>query len=221
MGTPARDVSRDCPNVRGSETEIFDNDPVAMAFTALAISGSLRQGSYNRRLLQNAKRISIEAGAQATELDLKSLDLPIFDQDIQDAGVPESVTQLKAAVEACDALLIASPEYNYSVSSALKNALDWGSRLGNSWQGKTAVIMSVSNGQYGGVRGLLHLRQILVDLDVLVLPKPMIQIRNGPTAFTPAGDLVDTKSMEKLEELIQKTFTITPTFRQLYASDKN
>src|SRR5689334_16655381 len=98
----------------------------------LAIPGSLRQDSFNRKALTIAIRLAEAQGAKVTMLDLKILDLPLYDQDVQDAGLPESVQKLKAAVEACDMLIIASPEYNYSIPGVLKNALDWGSRKGNS-----------------------------------------------------------------------------------------
>ncbi len=183
--------------------------------SVLAISGSLRRDSFNRRALQLAKRLAIEAGANVDELDLKTLDLPIYDQDIQDAGLPESVQKLKVAVEAADVIILASPEYNYSISAALKNALDWGSRKGNSWAGKTVITLGASDGQYGTVRGQLHLRQVLIDLNMLFLPQPMVMIKNAEEAFTPEGDLVDQKNMVKLKTLIEKTLAITPAFQAI------
>lgn len=171
----------------------------------LAVCGSLRTGSYNRKLLQIAKRVAEEAGAKVSELDLRELNLPIFDQDIQDRGFPESVVKLKNAVVAADVLFIASPENNYSVSAALKNAFDWGSRQKNAFAGKVAGIMSVSSGRFGGVRGQLHLRHILTELDVLVLPKPQVYVGPAESAFNPDGSLKDAKTMGFLELLIKKT----------------
>ncbi len=106
----------------------------------LAFSGSLRTDSYNRKALQAAKKIAAAAGAIVNELDLRQLALPIYDGDIEAAGMPESALRLKAAVEASDLLLIASPEYNSSISGALKNAIDWLSRGKNSLDGKIAAV---------------------------------------------------------------------------------
>ena len=89
----------------------------------LTISGSLRTESYNRKALQVAKSIAADLGAEVHELDLRKLNLPIYDRDIQNQGMPESVQKLKKEIEASDVLIIASPEYNYSVSGALKTPL--------------------------------------------------------------------------------------------------
>ncbi len=148
-----------------------------------------------------------------TELDLKTLDLPLYDQDIQDAGLPESVQQLKRMVEASEMVMIASPEYNYSIPGVLKNALDWGSRLGNSWNGKTTVLFGVSNGRYATVRGQFHLRQSITALNMLALPQPMVLVPNGDDAFTPDGEFVDPTLTERLKKLIAATLAITPAFQ--------
>lgn len=179
----------------------------------LAICGSLRRDSYNRKALVIAKRMARELGGEVTELDLGTLDLPIYNQDIQDAGLPENVQKLKAAVQACDVLLIASPEYNYSISGVLKNAIDWGSRVGNSWSGKTAIIFGASNGPYGTVRGQFQLRQVLVSVNVLCLPQPMVLVKNAKEGFTESGGFADQKTTERLRLLIQKTFMVTKAFQ--------
>lgn len=110
----------------------------------LAISGSLRRDSCNRKALQIAKKIAADWGAEISELDLKTMNLPIYDGDIEAQGMPEAVQKLKAAVEATDVLLIASPEYNHSISGALKNAIDWLSRGENSLDGKLTAIFGAS-----------------------------------------------------------------------------
>ena len=124
-----------------------------MALKVLGISGSLRKYSYNRKALQIAKKIASDLGAEVSEADLKELNLPIYDGDIEAQGLPESVKKFKAAVEVNDVLLIVSPEYNYSISGALKNAFGWASRGGNSFDGKWAVIFGVSPGAFGTLRG--------------------------------------------------------------------
>lgn len=115
-----------------------------MPIKVLVISGSLRRDSFNRKLLNVAKKMAAELGAEVSEADLKELSLPVYDGGIEAQGMPESVQKLKAAVEATDVLLIASPEYNHSISGALKNAIDWLSRGENSLDGKLAAIFGAS-----------------------------------------------------------------------------
>lgn len=172
----------------------------------LAISGSLRRDSYNRKALRIATQIAEDLGAEIAEADLKELALPIYDGDIEAAGFPESVLKLKAMVEAADVLLIATPEYNFSVPAALKNALEWLSRGDEEADGKVAAIFGAATGGMGTVRAQLHLRQVLLDLNVLVLPKPQVHIRLARQAFNPDGSFSDQKTHELLKNLIQKTF---------------
>lgn len=175
---------------------------------ALAISGSLRTGSYNRKALQIAKKIATDLGAEVQELDLRELNLPIYDKDIQDQGLPESVQKLKRAIESADILLVASPEYNYSVSGALKNAIDWASREGNSFDGKLAAIFGVSTGGFGTLRAQAHLRQILQSVNVFILPQPQVLISRAESAFNPDGSFSDPKNLETLKTLIEKTLKL-------------
>ncbi|PIY95499.1 MAG: hypothetical protein COY66_06565 [Candidatus Kerfeldbacteria bacterium CG_4_10_14_0_8_um_filter_42_10] len=171
----------------------------------LAISGSLRKASYNRLSLKIAQSIALNWGAEVAEIDLKELSLPIYDQDIEDEKFPESAVELKSAIEQADVLLIASPEYNASVSGALKNALDWISRNKNSLKGKVAAVFGASDGKFGTVRGQLHLREILAKLSVFVLPTPQVFIREADRAFNSDGSFKDPETFEKLKELIEST----------------
>lgn len=180
-----------------------------MRLKALAISGSLRTGSYNRKALQIAKQIAVLLGAEVQELDLRELNLPIYDRDIQDRGWPESVQRLKKEVEISDVLIIASPEYNYGTSGALKNAIDWASRgERNSFSGKVAVIFGASTGGFGTLRGQFQLRQILTSVSVLVLPQPQVFISRAEEAFNPDGSFRDPKNFDSLKALIEKTFEL-------------
>ncbi len=180
----------------------------------LAISGSLRTESYNRKALQIAKQIAADLGAEVTELDLREFNLPIYDKDIQDQGMPESVQRLKKAIEATDVLMIASPEYNYSVSGALKNAIDWASRgEKNSLGGKVAIIFGASTGGFGTLRGQTHLRQILSSVNVLILPQPQVLISRAEEAFNPDGSFVNPKNPEALKTLIEKTFKLARSIK--------
>jgi chromate reductase, NAD(P)H dehydrogenase (quinone) len=173
----------------------------------LAFCGSLRAGSYNRKLLQIAKNFARELNADVTEADLKELALPIYDQDIQDAGFPENVKKIKKLAEDSDVLLIASPEYNYSISGALKNTIDWLSRgEKNSIGGKYAVIVGASNGPYGTVRGQFQLRSIFLAVNVSVLPQPQVLVPLADDAFNDDGTLKNKEIEARLKKLIQLTF---------------
>lgn len=169
----------------------------------LGISGSLREASLNRKAIQVAKKIAAEAGAEVNEVDLRGI--PMYDQDIEDKGFPESVETLRAAIEKADVILIASPEYNYSISGAIKNAIDWVSRGGNLLKGKTVAIFGASPGAFGTVRMQPHLRYVLQALGVYILPKPEVQIMNASEAFDEEGNLTNEKSYEKLKELVENT----------------
>lgn len=175
----------------------------------LAICGSLRTGSYNRKLLAVAKKIATEAGAQVEEFDLKKAALPDYNQDIEDQGFPESSNKLKVAVEDADILMIATPEYNRSISAALKNALDWLSRGTNSLDGKVAAIMGASTGPIGTIMAQFHLRQILANLGVIVVPKLQVLVRFAEKAFNADGSLVDEKTDALLKTLIGKSIELT------------
>ena len=180
---------------------------------ALGISGSLRRDSYNRKALQIAKRFAAEAGAEVTESDLKELALPIYDGDIEAQGLPESVLRLKAAVEAADVLLIASPEYNHSISGALKNAVDWLSRQKNSLDGKVAAVFGASTGVFGTARGQYHLRQTLASLNVLVIPQPQVYIGSAADAFQADGSFKNPKTAELLQRLVARALTVARQIR--------
>lgn len=175
----------------------------------LAISGSLRRDSYNRKALHVAKRFAVEAGANVEEVDLKELNLPMYDGDLEAEGFPESVKQLKDAVEQADVLLIASPEYNHSISAALKNAIDWLSRGKNSLDGRVAAIFGVSMGLLGTARAQFHLRQILEALNVFMVPQPQVLIYSAREVFNPDGTLENQKIEESLKTLVQKTIHLT------------
>ena len=172
----------------------------------VGICGSLREDSFNRKLLNCAKSIVFEMGCNMTEADLRELGLPVFNADMEGGELPENVKSFKKMVEEAHVVVIASPEYNYSISGVLKNALDWLSKGGkNSLNSKIAVIMGASTGAYGTVRGQNHLRQILSCLNVIVLPQPQIMIPFADTAFNTDGSLKDEKTAVMLRRLLQTT----------------
>ncbi len=149
----------------------------------LAFTGSMRAESINRRLMLLAVARLKERGADVTEVQLRDLKLPMFDEDMEAAlkakgeSLPESVTRLQDMMLDADALLIASPEYNASLSPALKNAIDWCSRRSDEkgglacYRGKVAGLMATSGGRLGGIRGLPEVRRILSGIGVTVIPQ--------------------------------------------------
>ncbi len=172
------------------------------------ICGSLRTNSFNRKLLKLATKVAENLDAQVEDLDLKKINLPLYDQDIEDAGIPANVLDFKKRVEQSDVLIIVSPEYNYSISGNLQNAIDWLSRGGNSLNNKTVAIMGVSAGPFGTVRGQNHLRQVLSALNVQILTQPQMLVRFAAQAFNEDGSFTDPKSQEVLEKLIKNTFEL-------------
>ncbi|HIK08909.1 MAG TPA: NAD(P)H-dependent oxidoreductase [Oscillatoriaceae cyanobacterium M33_DOE_052] len=148
-----------------------------MTFTPkiLAFAGSTRADSYNKKMVKIAAAGAKAAGAEVTYLDLRDLPLPLFDEDLQaQEGFPENARKLKELMLAHQGLLIASPEYNSSITAVLKNAIDWASRPSEPgeqmlacFNGKVATIMSASPGGMGGMRGLVHLRSILGNINVI------------------------------------------------------
>ena len=185
----------------------------------LAFAGSLRGASYNKKLAKVAAEAARAAGAEATFLDLRDLPLPIFDEDIEKQSFPENATKLKALMKSHDGFLIASPEYNSSISAALKNAVDWASRERpeekplECFDGKVAALMSTSPGALGGLRGLVTVRMLLGNIRVLVLPD-QVAVPQAHQAFTESGALADPKRQAAIDKLAQ---SLVSTLRKLHA----
>jgi chromate reductase len=173
----------------------------------LAFAGSTRRESFNKKLVEIAVKGAREAGAEVTLLDLKNFPLPLFDQDLEaEQGTPENGTKLKRLFIDHDGLLISSPEYNSSITAVLKNTIDWVSRPAPdepslvAFQGKVATLMSASPGALGGLRGLVHIRSILGNIGVIVLPN-QVAVPKAREAFLPDGSLTDTKQQASVEAL--------------------
>jgi chromate reductase, NAD(P)H dehydrogenase (quinone) len=166
----------------------------------LGISGSLRKNSYNTAALRVCEEL-MPAGMRMTYARID--DIPLFNQDVFDAGIPESAKRLRAEVAAADGLLIASPEYNFSMSAALKNAIDWGSRPPNQvFQDKPVAIFSATQGPLGGPRNQYDLRRVLTQLWGHVLPRPEVFIGAAQTKFDASGKLTDEATRKFLAELV-------------------
>jgi chromate reductase, NAD(P)H dehydrogenase (quinone) len=173
----------------------------------LAWAGSTRQESFNKKLVRIAARAAEQAGAEVTLVDLADFRMPLFDQDLEAAqGPPENATKLKRLMVEREGFLISAPEYNSSVTGVLKNAIDWVSRpvAGEpnlvAFQGKTAAIMSASPGALGGLRGLVHLRAILGNIGVLILPG-QVGVAKAHEAFDGEGRLKDPNQQSSIERL--------------------
>jgi chromate reductase len=173
----------------------------------LAFAGSTRRESFNKKLVQIAVKGAREVGAEVTLLDLKDFPLPLFDQDLEaEQGIPDNGTKLKRLFIEHDGLLISSPEYNSSITAVLKNAIDWVSRPAPdepplvAFRGKVATLMSASPSALGGLRGLVHVRSILGNIGVIVLPD-QVAVPKAHEAFLPDGSLTDATQQAGIEAL--------------------
>jgi chromate reductase len=165
-----------------------------------AFAGSLRKGSYNQGLLHTA----LEVLPSNVHLEVFSLqNIPLYNQD-DEKKLPSTVVEFKKKAFAADAILIATPEYNYSVPGVLKNALDWGSRpYGEScWENKPVAIMGASMGLQGTARAQYHLRQIFVGLNMRALNRPELMISQAQNKFDANGLLKDPAIRQKIGELL-------------------
>jgi len=178
----------------------------------LGFTGSLRRNSYNKAALLAAKELLPEG----VSLEIADLSLiPFFNEDIEAEGIPPAVEDFNNKIAAADALLIATPEYNYSIPPVLKNALDWASRgPGKPLNGKPAAIMSASPGMFGGVRAQYHLRQVGVILNLQLLNRPEVFIMNCAAKFDAEGRLTDEYTRNAISQLLQALVDKTTEDRQ-------
>lgn len=161
----------------------------------LGLSGSHRAGSTNTQLLQVAGRVA-PAGVELSVYDYR--DVPLYSGDLE---IPESVTRLTNAIQAADAVIIATPEYNYSISGVLKNAIDWASRpaYASVFRGKPTGILSTSGGLTGGARAQAHLRDILAGMVTPVFPWPELLVAASHKKFQD-GEFTDEIGRDLLEQ---------------------
>lgn len=168
-----------------------------MTTQILGLCGSLRKDSFNRQLLATACNVAKQLDANIEIGDFR--EFPLYDADLHEQGFPAGVTTLANQVLNADAVLFVSPEYNYSIPGALKNAIDWLSRMTpQPFAGKAAAIMGTSPGMIGTARMQYHLRQTLVFLDAHPLNKPEVMI-GGASGKYGDGLLVDEKGLEMVE----------------------
>lgn len=182
--------------------------PTTEAVRVLAFAGSTRKTSFNAMLVRIAAAGAREAGAEVTVVNLADYRLPVFDQDEEAAqGKPENARTLKSLMVSHHAFLIASPEYNSSVTGALKNTIDWVSRPDDgettplvAFRGKVVTLMSASPGALGGLRGLVHLRAILANLGCIVLPE-QVAVPKAGEVFSSDGTLTDLALRQRIDYL--------------------
>ncbi len=176
--------------------------------TIFGIAGSLRKNSYNRAALRAAQQLAPE-GVKIEIWD-KVGELPLFSQDLEKTP-PPVVTEMKAAIRATDAVLFVTPEYNYSVSGVLKNAIDWASRpYGDSaWNGKPVAIMGASGGALGTARAQYHLRQMFVFLNMYTVNQPEVMIPQAHQRFDEQGNLTDENSKKLIRQLLEELARLT------------
>jgi chromate reductase len=165
-------------------------------FKILGIAGSIRKQSYNKGVLDAAKELA-PAGVSIDTFDLAGL--PFYNQD-DEANPTDRVKEFKAAIRAADAILIVTPEYNYSIPGVLKNAIDLASRpYGDSaWNGKPVAVMGATMGITGTARAQYHLRQVFVFLNMYALNQPEVMISATHEKFDANGKLTDEKAREMI-----------------------
>jgi chromate reductase len=174
---------------------------VPQTIQILGIAGSLRKGSYNRAALRAAQQLAPDT-AQIDIFELHGI--PVFNQD-EEGHLPPKVAALKDAVRAADAILIVTPEYNYSVPGMLKNAIDWASRpYGQSaWEGKPVAVMGAAAGPLGSARAQYHLRQTFVFLNMYPVNRPEVMISSAQEKFDEQGNLTNEASRKLIRQLLE------------------
>jgi len=177
----------------------------------LGFAGSLRKGSYNKALLRAALEL-LPKDAQLEIFDLEGI--PLFNQDLE-RQPPEKVREFKAKIRAADALLIATPEHNFSIPSALKNAIDWASRPpgDNVFEDKPVAIMGASSGRLGTARAQYHLRQICVFLNIHPVNRPEVFVNFAQEKIDSAGRLKDEEARKLISQLLENLVAWTRRLR--------
>lgn len=210
------------PSTRDIPIELAIIPSVLLAFSVLlmstpkilAFAGSTRTDSFNKKLIRVAADAARAAGAEVTLIDLRDFPMPLFDGDLEDKeGLPENARRLKELFRSHDALLISSPEYNSSITAVLKNTIDWVSRTETddepalvAYRGKTAALLAASPGALGGLRGLVHLRAILGNIGVIILPD-QVAVPKAHEAFDDKGALKEERTAKQVKGVAESLVT--------------
>lgn len=194
----------DSPNILAGSASLAgegDRKMVSDRFRILGIPGSLRRASYNRGLLRSA----LEVAPNGVDIELVDLaPIPLFNADVEARGDPEPVREFKERIRAADALLIATPEYNYNIPGVLKNAIDWASRppADSVLRQKPIALMGAFPGRFGTARSQLALRQVFVFTGSFVLVKPELMVSGAAQLFDAEGNLRDEETRRRIRGLI-------------------
>lgn len=188
----------------------------------LAFAGSTRTDSFNKKILKTAVYGAREAGADVTVIDLRDFSMPLYDGDLEaKLGIPENGKKLKDLFNSHHALLLALPEYNSSMSGVFKNSIDWVSRSApgedplECFVGKVAGLISASPGSLGGMRGLVHVRAMLENIHVLVMPE-QVCVSKAEEAFDENGNLKNEKIKKSIEKVGANLVDLTLRVRGLH-----
>ena len=178
----------------------------------LGIAGSLRRKSYNRAALRAAQKL-VPANAELQTFDLDGI--PVFSED-DERTPPAKVIELKKRIREADAILLVTPEYNYSIPGGLKNAIDWASRPygDNAWAGKPVALMGASVGRLGTARAQYHLRQVFVFLNMLAVNQPEVMIGNAAEQFDANGNLANEQTQKLIQQLLANLVNWTRLLEQ-------
>ncbi len=185
----------------------------------VAFGGALRRESFNQRLVALAAQCARDAGAEVELVALRDFPMPVYDEDLErEQGLPEGVKRFRALLQQSDGFLISAPEYNSSISGALKNAIDWASRQqpGETplacFKDRVCGLLAASPGPFGGVRGLITTRRVLTQLNVFVVPE-QVTLAKANEAFTPDGKLVDAALAGRVAKFAARVVDVTRRLR--------
>jgi chromate reductase len=192
-----------------NETRRTDERPIKI----LGIAGSLRENSYNKLLLKAASKLL----PPFTELEIYDIDkIPLYNQDVEETGLPDEVKEFKAKIEAADALLISTPEYNHSYPGVLKNAIDWASRPygHNSFDDKPVGVISASPGLFGGIGAQDQLKQVLLALNTRLVTQPAVIVTSAHQKIDQDGNVFDPNTEQFITQLITNLVNFTRRLSQ-------
>ncbi len=166
----------------------------------LGISGSLRKNSLNTAALRACQDL-LPAGVTLSLFDIAAI--PLYNEDVREQGFPPAVQQFREQIAAADALIFATPEYNYSIPGVLKNAIDWASRPPEQpFENKPIALIGATPGGFGTSRSQYHLRQVFIYLNGLLLNRPEVMISSAPSKFDAQGQLIDPATAEQLRKML-------------------
>jgi chromate reductase, NAD(P)H dehydrogenase (quinone) len=185
----------------------------------VAFGGALRRESYNQKLVALAAAAARDAGAQVELVLLRDFPMPILDEDLErEQGLPEGAKRFRELLLRADGVLISAPEYNSSISGALKNAIDWASRQQPGekplacFKDKTCGLLAASPCPFGGLRGLITTRRVLSHLGMFVVPEQVL-LPKASAAFAADGKLVDAAMSARVSAFAAKFVDVTRRLR--------